>query len=152
MTRLVVVMIVVCVPLYAWALSEIDEGTLSEVSTPSFLILGNTPPAQEPGAPISHIRSDAAPDSSSPKTTDDPITEKDVSSIIVGEDKAEAPPRSTDLKTKAYSIEHPQGNSYTFSPSYRYTIRSGEIEMRETFIQQRSSDIMPGSWVDIKPR
>ncbi len=51
-----------------------------------------------------------------------------------------------------YSIEYPHGAINNSNTSGTYTITSGNIEMRDTFINQTRSTIQPNSWVDIKTR
>jgi len=151
--RILVLVTIVLVPLRCWSLSEIDEGMLSDVSTPSSLVLAAPEAARADSRPVAQDKTTASSAVIDPRQDgDDPITEKDVSSIVVGEEKAAALPSATSVRFRSYSIEHPDGTRDTSSDSYMYIIRAGDVEMRDTFIQQRSSDIRPGSWVDIKTR
>jgi hypothetical protein len=51
-----------------------------------------------------------------------------------------------------YSIEYPNGLTASSNSAYRYIIKSGDIEMRDTYINETKSAINSGSWVDIKTR
>jgi hypothetical protein len=48
------------------------------------------------------------------------------------------------------SITHPNNDTQSSNSPYRYNIMSGNIDMRDTYIDNRSTTIQSGSWVDIK--
>ena len=49
------------------------------------------------------------------------------------------------------SISYVKGETNSQNGPAVYTIKSGNIEMRDCFINQSSSKILPGGWVDVMP-
>jgi hypothetical protein len=82
----------------------------------------------------------------------DPITLKDKTVLASAEDNIGFnnikmfPVRTT------HGMEYPDSLSTSSNSSYNYIIKSGDIEMRNTYINQTQSIINSGSWVDIKTR
>ncbi|HQI80788.1 MAG TPA: hypothetical protein PLR71_04425 [Deltaproteobacteria bacterium] len=146
-------MTILLLPVCAWSLSPITDADLSDVSTPASLIIVAVPSddtKSDPAIPGS-ITTNENP-SSIEKLSHDLMLEKSPKGIVSAEEAdtpatVNAPPAGT-----RYSIEHPTGTTNSTDGSYRYVITSGNIEMRDTYIQQTNSTINAGSWVDIRPR
>jgi len=86
----------------------------------------------------------------------DPITLKDNTklndnnTIISAEEASNSASSSSSLSSR--SMIYPKGSTNSSNTPYTYTIKSGNVEMRNTFINQTRSTIQPNSWVDIKTR
>jgi hypothetical protein len=80
----------------------------------------------------------------------DPITLKDTTAMVSAEDITNnvSVPRVGNTHTMVY----PDGAMNSSSSPSTYIIRSGNTEMRDTYINQTRSNIQPNSWVDIKTR
>jgi hypothetical protein len=80
----------------------------------------------------------------------DPITLKDTTAMVSAEDFTNNV--SATRAGNTHSMEYPDGAMNSSSSPSTYIIRSGNIEMRNTYINQTRSNIQPNSWVDIKTR
>ena len=80
----------------------------------------------------------------------DPITLKDNTAMVSAEDitynVSATPAKNT------HTLAYPDGVMNSSSSPGRYVIKSGNIEMRDTYINQTRSSIQSKSWVDIKSR
>jgi hypothetical protein len=78
----------------------------------------------------------------------DPATGRSYTTIINTEDTHGyyIRPQVTDTPTMVYPIDY----SHSTNGYYNYDIISGNIEMRDTYINNRSTTIHSGSWVNIK--
>lgn len=85
----------------------------------------------------------------------DPITLKDKATqdktTIVSAEDTTGPnnTKATPVET-THSMNYPNGLTNSSNGAYRYIIESGDIKMRDTYINQTKSIINTGSWVDIK--
>ena len=76
------------------------------------------------------------------------ITWKDYATIINAED---ANGHYIDTKTTLTpSMVYPVDYKNTSNDPYRYDIKSGNTDMRDTYINNRNTNIQSGSWVNIK--
>jgi hypothetical protein len=82
----------------------------------------------------------------------DPITLQDETSLILAEDSFDSYKLRYIQPDITHSISYPLGNTSSSNTPYEYTIRSGNIDMRNTYINNTNTSIMPRSWVDIKTR
>jgi hypothetical protein len=80
----------------------------------------------------------------------DPITLKDTTAKVSAEDNIYNVTATPAGNTR--TMYYPDGAVNSSSNSSTYTIRSGNTEMRDTYINQTRSTIQPNSWVDIKTR
>jgi hypothetical protein len=76
------------------------------------------------------------------------ITWKDYATII---DAEEANGYYIDTKTTITpSMAYPVDYNNTSDDPYRYNIKSGNTDMRDTYINDRNTNIKSGSWINIK--
>ena len=80
----------------------------------------------------------------------DLITLKDITAMVSAEDITYN--ASATRAENTHSMTYPDGVINSSSSPSRYIIKSGNIEMRDTYINQTKSSIQPNSWVDIKTR
>jgi hypothetical protein len=154
----VILLVFLLSPLVAWSLSEVDEASLSDVSTPSTLAIRR--------APVGEASAESAGDDNTAgfsvpgirtvtRDNEEPVNEKDVKGVsaISALDKTSDSSGSVKIPdNRPYSILYPEGMKAESSDPYVFTIKSGDMKMKDTIIQNRGSVVMPGSWVDIKPR
>ncbi|HOM29379.1 MAG TPA: hypothetical protein PLS81_07970 [Deltaproteobacteria bacterium] len=153
--RLVPIILVLLVPLCAWPLSEVDERELADVSTPASLNIIRSPETVQESLKVEGAQAQTQATTragSLKRQREEPIQEKDIEAIAMPEDVSETEHDVRKINKQSYSIEHPDGSRMEWGDAYRFIIKSGDTEMRDTFIQQRGAEISPGSWVDIKPR
>lgn len=50
----------------------------------------------------------------------------------------------------SHTLEYPDGQKINTSNTYKYHVIFNNTEMRDTFINQRNTDVHSGSWIDIK--
>jgi hypothetical protein len=77
----------------------------------------------------------------------DPITGKNYNTIASSEDThiTYSNPQAENIHTITYPTYTDSSNS-----PYRYMIKSGNIDMRDTYINQTRTNINSGSWLDIR--
>lgn len=148
------ILAVLLLTLPAWSMSPVTDTDLSSVSSPSSLIIGpakTSDTGMEQEIPV-ESKTDADDLYNIEKLKVDPNRDKDISKEIVAEDNNDPEDIGIPSPSKTYSMEYPDGQSNSSNDTYKYIIRTGDVEMRDTFINQRNSTIAPGSWVDIKTR
>lgn len=141
-------------PLSVWSMSPVTDTDLSNVSTPPSL---NINPGQ------TAVTGTATETLGDPKTDMDsllgvqklkiaPISEKDNAALISAEDTNDPNKISVSPPDKNHSMEYPNGLTNSSNGASTYIIKAGDIEMRDTYINQTNSIINSGSWVNIKTR
>jgi hypothetical protein len=151
--RILTIAMILLLPVYAWALSPITDADLSDVSTPASLSIVAVPSddAKNDPAMPGGITTKEDP-SGIEKLSHDLMLEKSSKGIVSAEETDTPATVNAPQSGTRYSIEHPTTTTNNSDGSYRYIIRSGNIEMRDTYIQQTNSTVNSGSWVDIQPR
>ncbi len=152
--RILTIVTILLLPVCVWSLSPVSDDDLSDVSSPASLSIVAVPADDAKSTPAIPVGIAAADEDLSDieRLSHDLMLEKSSKDIVSAEETdtpvtVNAPPSGT-----RYSIEHPTGTTNGSDGSYRYIIRSGNIEMRDTYIQQTNSSVNAGSWVDIHPR
>jgi hypothetical protein len=179
MNKIIAFLIIPLIPLVLWAMKPITESDLSNVSSPASLpISSNSEDLRfndlkirfdfqifEEDIDVTNKTYVTAKFSHffliSPKNNIsyvsvknymlNPITLQDDTLLISAEDSLDpyklryTPPEIT------HSMSYPIGQTNSSNTPYTYIIRSGDIEMRDTYINNTSTNIIPNSWVDIKP-
>jgi hypothetical protein len=82
----------------------------------------------------------------------DQITLKDKTTIVSAEDITSPNNIKVTHAESTHSLDYPNGLTKSSNSAYTYMIKSGDIDMRNTYINQTKSIINSGSWVDIKTR
>jgi hypothetical protein len=81
----------------------------------------------------------------------DRITLKDKTATVSAEDISGSKAKVIPVET-THSLYYPNGNNSSSNDAYTYIIKSGDIQMRNTYINNTNRTIQSGSWVDIKTR
>lgn len=150
----IILLAVLLLPLPAWSLSPVTDTDLSDVSSPASLIIRPVQTTDNGAEQDTQVDPESKKDTVAniQKLETDSIKDKDISTGIIAEDTNDTPKIGVPTAGKTYSMEYPEGSKNTSNDSYKYIIKSGDIEMRDTYINRRNSTVIPGSWVDIKPR
>lgn len=83
----------------------------------------------------------------------DQINGKYLKDLVYSEDNPDITITTGTVRdTNTHTLDYSEGNKNSLSSSYSYRLYFNNTEMRDTFINQRNSDIKSGSWVDIKVR
>lgn len=73
--------------------------------------------------------------------------------MVYSEDNSDMTATTVTIKdTNPHTLFYRDGSRNSTTDSYSYRLYFNNTEMRDTFIQQRGTDIRSGSWVDIKVR
>jgi hypothetical protein len=83
----------------------------------------------------------------------DQINRKHLKDLVSLEENTDTTINTTAIREmNTRTLAYPEGKRNSSSDIYTYRIYFNNIEMRDTFINQRNTDIRSGSWVDIKVR